>query len=124
MIDHTQYIVSSGRVSSLATFADDGIDWITINGTHIPLKGGKIVGGPPALRMARILKSAKVKVGDKHYGGKGNEKSAHTHAKEIVAEMQKRGLSSAQQHSKMEELERHISDYHSSKKSANGNLTT
>lgn len=45
------------RVIARLDASGDDIEWITVNGTHIPLKDGKAVGGPEELRGQNFTQS-------------------------------------------------------------------
>lgn len=53
--DSTRYKKSCKKHRHLD--ADGDLEWITVNGTHIPLKDGKAVGGPPEIKGKTFSKA-------------------------------------------------------------------
>lgn len=60
--------------------SDENIEWITVNGTHIPLKDGKAMGGPTAIREY-------VNNGGEHIESTVDKKNAtkHREVKDLVS---------------------------------------
>ncbi len=61
--------------------SSDDVEWITVKGTHIPIKDGKAVGGPSAIKE-------RINEGEEHSARTGNKKAATKHGeiKDLISE--------------------------------------